>query len=225
MLNIAICLAEQQPSPTVPGAKLSLLADARVWAKKTIAAAESMPPEDDSEFCDHVCVAAMITLGEIARTARIARERGASMEGGWRGGLEKLDQRRMIVMMNSMMAKARRHRKAEARIDEREEVGSGEMEGVSSDKAEEVSSGNAEEVSSGKAKEVSSDKAEEVSSAKTEEVSSAETEEEWDGDEIGITEAEERHWFENALRLSRKIGNEYGARRALKGLRDLEDKE
>lgn len=202
MLNIATCLAEQQPPPTVPGSKLSLLADARVWAKKTIAVIESLPPEEDTQFCKEVIVHAMITLAEIARTARIAREGGASMGGGWRGGLLRVGTDKM-------------------RVNEMKEVWSGKMERVQSGGPEEVRSRGTEGVRSG-----------EIYGVRLGEIEGLrprETEEEWDRDEdedeIGASEAEERHWFEQALRLSKKIGYEHGVQTAVVGLRDLENKE
>lgn len=128
MNNLATCLAQQEAPPILPGSKTTPLANARAWAKRALAVADSIPPGEDREECDQGCAVAMVNLGQIAR-----------MAGGEGGGLDA-------------------------------EAGGGGLD---------------------------------------------------EGDSDGRGEGEARRWFEEAMRLSRKIGFEDGVRRADQELKSL----
>lgn len=145
------------------------MADARAWAEKTITVAESIPSDEDGEFCDQVCAKAMITLGEIARTARILREHKREMGEQWRDGLDMVGPARM--------EKGRDGTEGDERLVEGDRDGDGVRE----------------------------------------------TEVDAEGD--AQAEAEERQWFEKALKLSQKIGFKPGVEQANRGLRDLKSKD
>ena len=69
MNNLAASLARQQPLATAKEGKQAadLLHDAQRWAQKALDIDSTVKPPVRTDECDHACVAATHTLGEIAR--------------------------------------------------------------------------------------------------------------------------------------------------------------